>query len=673
MEKTLQDNRIALKQKIMKLKTFLFFLLMISAAGSYAQIGIQTNSPDASSALDIVSTDKGLLIPRVTLTSNLSSPSPVTSPATGLMVFNTGANQPIGLYYWSGSKWVSSAGSPSSSYWGLTGNTGTNPSTNFLGTTDNQDLAVYTNNSERMRVMANGQVVIGQTAPNSSTDLFTAVGNATQTWAINGYGNLAGVYGSGSSYGVYGSGGTYGLVGAVNSSSSFAVRGDNQDANGWAGIFAGSGQTATVLSGRSAGLSTIGNDGIFAVGNSSSGIGIIAGGSGVSTFSTIATGTGGAFTGFHGIYGHGTDVSTGIGVIGVGNNGSSYYTTTTGSGGAFSGKDGVYGHATNASGIGVIGVSNSGTYISVSNGSGGSYTGYHGIVAKGNSATYGNGVIGIGNNSSSYYTFSDGAGHHGSGGAFTGTGCGVYAVATRNNNYSIGVYGYYDGAGSGRNGIGVKGVAKANSGRGYGVYGKGNKYGVYANGNLGASGTKSFVIDDPLDPENKILKHYTIESNEVLNMYRGVVQLDGNGEAQVTLPGYFTAININYSYTLTSIGVPAPGLYIKEEIDEDGKFRVAGGKPDQKVSWVVYADRNDRYMQKYRERETDVIEKDENEKGKYIMPELYNQPPEKGIFHDGNMEQKRVSVEETPVIRIKTKNIKRTEVERDDSKLKDKK
>ncbi|NOX85601.1 MAG: hypothetical protein GXO86_06515, partial [Chlorobi bacterium] len=423
------------------MKKLLLYVFLISSIGTYAQIGIQTNSPDASAALDIVSTDKGLLIPRVTLTSNLSNPSPVTSPATGLMVFNTGANQPVGLYYWTGSAWSKFAtGSSSTNYWGLSGNAGTNPSTNFLGTTDNQDLAVYTNNTERMRVMANGQVVVGQNTPNSGTDLFSAVSDATLTWALNGYGNVAGVYGSGGSYGVYGAGGTYGLVGVVNNSGAYAVRGDNQDANGWGGIFAGSGQTPTVLTGRSAGLSSKGNDGVFASGASSSGIGIIAGGNGVSTFSTIATGTGGAFTGFHGLYGKAIDPSTGIGVIGVGNNGSTYYTTTTGTGGAFSGVDGLYAYATNTSGIGVIGVSyGASTYISNSSGSGGSFTGYHGIITKAvnNSGT---GVIGIGNNRSSYYLYSNG-----SGGAFTGRRCGIAGYALYDNSASVGIYGYYSG------------------------------------------------------------------------------------------------------------------------------------------------------------------------------------------------------------------------------------
>ncbi|HKR04274.1 MAG TPA: hypothetical protein VJY62_06510 [Bacteroidia bacterium] len=49
--------------------------------------------------------------------------------------------------------------------WNLTGNAGTNPSTNFIGTTDAKTFKIRTNNQVRMTVLSNGKVGIGTTAP----------------------------------------------------------------------------------------------------------------------------------------------------------------------------------------------------------------------------------------------------------------------------------------------------------------------------------------------------------------------------------------------------------------------------------------------------------------------------------------------------------------------------
>jgi hypothetical protein len=61
----------------------------------------------ASAILDVNAADKGILIPQVSLTGT-SSASPVTSPATSLLVYNTATVSDItpGYYYWDGTKWV---------------------------------------------------------------------------------------------------------------------------------------------------------------------------------------------------------------------------------------------------------------------------------------------------------------------------------------------------------------------------------------------------------------------------------------------------------------------------------------------------------------------------------------------------------------------------------------
>ncbi|WP_052823453.1 hypothetical protein [Neotamlana sedimentorum] len=71
----------------MKFIVFALILLFCNYY-SFSQVGIGTTSPNNSAILDIASTDKGILIPRLTTTQKNS----ITLPATGLMVFNTTTN-----------------------------------------------------------------------------------------------------------------------------------------------------------------------------------------------------------------------------------------------------------------------------------------------------------------------------------------------------------------------------------------------------------------------------------------------------------------------------------------------------------------------------------------------------------------------------------------------------
>ena len=68
------------------------------------------------------------------------------------------------------------------------------------------------------------------------------------------------------------------------------------------------------------------------------------------------------------------------------------------------------------------------------------------------------------------------------------------------------------------------------------------------NGNLSVSGaitatTKDFKIDHPLDPAQKFLSHSCVESDDRRTVYDGEVTLDARGEATVTLPNWFGALN----------------------------------------------------------------------------------------------------------------------------------
>ncbi|HNQ27229.1 MAG TPA: hypothetical protein PKL92_04850, partial [Aquaticitalea sp.] len=72
---------------------------LVLGLGAYAQIGIGTTTPAGGSILDINSTNKGVLVPRINIT-NLSNIAPVTGGATvGLLVWNTNATTGVGYHY----------------------------------------------------------------------------------------------------------------------------------------------------------------------------------------------------------------------------------------------------------------------------------------------------------------------------------------------------------------------------------------------------------------------------------------------------------------------------------------------------------------------------------------------------------------------------------------------
>jgi hypothetical protein len=87
-----------------------FIFLFFSVIATNAQTGIGTTTPDASAKLDVSSTNKGFLPPRVTLT-NVTDNTTIANPATGLLVYNTGNNAGLvaGYYYWNGASWATIA------------------------------------------------------------------------------------------------------------------------------------------------------------------------------------------------------------------------------------------------------------------------------------------------------------------------------------------------------------------------------------------------------------------------------------------------------------------------------------------------------------------------------------------------------------------------------------
>lgn len=82
--------------------------LTLFTTNALAQQGFGTNQPDRSAAVDIVSSKRGLLIPRVALTQTNSQSPIVAKPADGLMVYNTATAGDVtpGFYYWVTDRWV---------------------------------------------------------------------------------------------------------------------------------------------------------------------------------------------------------------------------------------------------------------------------------------------------------------------------------------------------------------------------------------------------------------------------------------------------------------------------------------------------------------------------------------------------------------------------------------
>ncbi len=283
---------------------------------------------------------------------------------------------------------------------------------------------------------------------------------------------------------------------------------------------------------------------------------------------------------------------------------------------------GVYGHAAATSGTnyGVVGRSAStagtGVYGDAVATSGINY----GVVGR--SASFnGTGVYGwvyaTSGTTNGVYGQSDSSG-----------GRGVVGWATSPNGYTSGVYGRSDSP----DGRGVVGWANLSNGYTYGVYGHSNSpsgYGLYSSGRFAASGTKAFQIDHPLSPETHFLNHFCTEAPEPLNAYSGNVVTDAQGYAVVQLPDYFEAVNRDFRYQLTVIGQFAQAI-VAEEI-RNNRFVIRTDKPHVKVSWRVEAIRNDRWVQQYGYQTEQ--EKPEHYQGKYLHPELYGQPQERGIHY----------------------------------------
>lgn len=560
----------------MKKLTILFVLLIFLGLNflfSQNNVGISDPAdnvtPHPSSILDIYSTSKGLLIPRMTSQQRLA----IQSPADGLLVYDTDSaclifykssvNQWISLcritQSSSGSDWsiltnnfnndgnlVITTNQPSTitstnSVWLTSGNSNTN-SGSFIGTTDNQPLVFRTNNSEKLRITTNGNVGIGTNNPSAQLEVsgslrFSGAGTpgAGKVLTSDANGNATWQTPSGG-------------LSCISLQEAYEC---NDPVS--------SGVINTVANAPVRINSAINNNPTIQIVHSANGVAISAANTSSATPYATIQATTASNQNSSAIFGQSTANSFAI-------RGEITQTATA--------EAAVYGQNLRT-------------------------TGGHGVLGRGY-----NGVVG---ESSKV----DGYGVWGSNSATADPGIGVMGQAvtgiagqSTNLSLSYGVYSFDDG----------------------GIF---NNLDVGAN--FYAGGSKSFRIDHPKDPENKFLIHYCIESNEILNMYRGTATFDSNGEAEITLPDYFSDININYSYQLTPIGKSMPNLYIKREISGNS-FTIAGGEAGAKVSWTVYSERNDLYMRNNPELKNPEPFKTGRYKGKYVHPTLYGLPAIKGFM-----------------------------------------
>ncbi len=158
------------------MKKVLLLSILFGATGMYAQnIGINATgtSPDGSAMLDIESPDKGMLIPRVALVAT-NNATPVTSPATSLLVYNTAAAGSgttavtPGFYYWNGTGWEKM----------ITGNT--------VSTTDDQNLTGASLSGTTLQI----DIENGSSATVNLAGLQDGTGTDSQTLTLTGS-NLA--------------------------------------------------------------------------------------------------------------------------------------------------------------------------------------------------------------------------------------------------------------------------------------------------------------------------------------------------------------------------------------------------------------------------------------------------------------------------------------------------
>ncbi|MCA0234366.1 MAG: hypothetical protein LCH91_28175 [Bacteroidetes bacterium] len=174
------------------MKRLLTLALAMGSLGALAQqsgnVGIGTKSPDPSAILDLSSTTKGLLLPRMTQ----SQRDAISNPVAGLIVFQT--DKAIGTYLYNGTTWLPTSArlgeTAVAGAWDKQGNA--IDGTDFIGSTNDFDLVFKRNNIQGGRIGASNTFLGNSAGANNNGVNNTALGNGALQYSTNAsFGNVA--------------------------------------------------------------------------------------------------------------------------------------------------------------------------------------------------------------------------------------------------------------------------------------------------------------------------------------------------------------------------------------------------------------------------------------------------------------------------------------------------
>lgn len=174
------------------MKRLIVFVLVAAPFLCMAQsVGIGTTVPDASAQLDIQSTSKGILIPRM----SSAQMQTIASPARGLLVFNSTDSS---FYMRRDSGWVNINSANGLGGWSVTGNSAIDTSKNFIGTLDNKAIVFKVNNKKAGVIQdivspyrGNTALGAGSLSSGSEGSDNTVLGAMAMNKAVNGSYNVA--------------------------------------------------------------------------------------------------------------------------------------------------------------------------------------------------------------------------------------------------------------------------------------------------------------------------------------------------------------------------------------------------------------------------------------------------------------------------------------------------